>query len=121
MNSIYELLATALDLLTGGSLDYKEPHGPAQSRIDAGLRLLEAGKVAPTDTPGCYLVTSQEGKKEYYVSAVWGDLSCTCEDAMNTKHNPTGICLHQIAAVTYEAMQQVFAQMDAVDAQRSVA
>jgi hypothetical protein len=40
---------------------------------------------------------------------------------MNTKHNPTGICLHQIAAVTYEAMQQVFAQMDAVDAQRSVA
>jgi uncharacterized Zn finger protein len=121
MNSVYELLATVLDLLTGGSLDYKEPHGPAQSRIDAGLRLLEAGKVAPTDTPGCYLVTSQKGKTQYYVSAVWGDLSCTCEDAMNTKHNPTGVCLHQVAAVTYDAMQQVFAQMDAIDAQRSVA
>jgi hypothetical protein len=115
MNPVLELIATVLDLLTGGSLDYKEPHGSAESRIDAGIRLLETDKVKPTATPGCYLVTSQQDKKEYYVSAIWGDLSCTCEDALNTKHNPTNICKHILGAVTYEAMQRTFAQMDAME------
>lgn len=114
MNDIHLLILHILDLLTGGSLDYKQPHGVSDSRIEAGLRLLDADAVAPTDTPGCYRVRSEvNGKRDYYVSAIWGDLSCPCEDATNKKYNPIGLCKHQICAVVYEAQQMVFAQMTA--------
>jgi hypothetical protein len=117
-NFVFDLLANALDLLTGGSLDYKEPHGRDESRIDAGLRLVTADAVQATDTPGVYLVKSDDRRKAaapYVVCAEWGSLSCTCEDATISSSNPTGICKHQLAAVTMEAMRLVFAQMEAYE------
>jgi hypothetical protein len=125
MNPVLEILASALELLAGGALDYKTPHGKDNSRIEAGIRLVQEDAVKPTEAPGVYLVKSNDRSKKgvwYYVCAEWGSLSCTCEDATISPHNPSGICLHQIAAVTMEAMRMTFAQMDAIEnAQRSEA
>jgi uncharacterized Zn finger protein len=125
MNPAYLLILHVLDLLTGGSLDYKQPHGAADSRIEAGLRLVEENAVRQADTPGAYIVAYSKGDKGldpdviarggYYVSALWGDLSCECRDSKNAENNPIGLCKHQIAAVVVEAQQMVFAQMDAME------
>lgn len=117
MNFVYLLIVHVLDALTGGSLDYKQPHGRFDSRIDAAFALLEDGAVEPTGAFGYYRVKSEDrtSKKSYYVCALRGDLSCECEDATNTKNNPTNICKHCLAAVVYDAQRQTFAQMDATE------
>jgi hypothetical protein len=116
MNDVYLLLMHSLDLLTGGSLDYKVPHGKDQSRIEAGLRLAEDDAIHPTTTPGIYVVRSDDRTKkglQYIVCAEWGNLSCTCEDATIGPSNPVGVCKHQISAIVMEAQRMVFAQIDA--------
>jgi hypothetical protein len=116
MNDVYLLLMHTLDLLTGGSLDYKVPHGKDQSRIEAGLRVLDTEAIHPTEVPGVYMVKSDDKTKKgthYIVCAEWGSLSCPCEDATISDSNQTGICKHIVAAATMEAQRMVFAQIDA--------
>jgi hypothetical protein len=60
--------------------------------------LIKADKLRPLDRPGMYRVTSRDGKRTYFSSA----LSCPCQ--------ARGLCLHRCAAAIADAYLE-FAEM----------
>jgi hypothetical protein len=61
-----------------------------EQRADAKA-LIKAGKLRPLDRPGMYRITSRDGKRTYFTSA----LSCPCQ--------ARGLCLHRCAAAIADA------------------
>jgi hypothetical protein len=115
MNPVTVAMATFLDNLTGGSLDYKSAHPDGDSRAQAGARLFEhEDAIQELGTPGLYRVKSRtDGRVWYRVHAIGPDLSCECED--HRAHAPH-ICAHIIAAVWHFALGQALAEQIERDA-----
>jgi hypothetical protein len=112
MNPITTAMATFLDNLTGGSLDYKSAHPDGDSRAQAAARLFEdEGAIRPTRTPGQYIVESrrerdERGKPKLYMVNALGDVSCECEDHLTRAPH---ICVHIIACCWHYALWLAFA------------
>lgn len=111
MENFAALLATYfLDILSGGSLDYSEPHHGDTSRIDAGIRIANTGGVRSAKTPGTFWVRSEDNhRKEYLVYAVKGDVSCECTDHL---HRAPHVCKHIVAATYTHAHGMAFADAE---------
>lgn len=111
-NPIVQIAARVIEALACGNLDYREGRNGHKSRAEAAAALFDT--VAETGTPGFYLVKSEDEetpKRIYRVHALSPDFSCECEDALNTKNNPTGICKHQIAAIMYHTIKEVLSEL----------
>lgn len=97
------------DTLTANQLAYKEPHPHGdESRFQAAARLVDEGGVVSLGA-GYYRVRSDEPKAKrlhYDVCAIPGELACDCSDGTHSKHNKTGVCKHQLAAIMVQAIQE---------------
>jgi hypothetical protein len=112
-NPIVDIAARAIELLAGGSLDYRDGRNGHHSRVEAGAALLDADAVRETGAPGYYRVRSEETARRFYsVCALPGELSCECDDSLRSKNNPTGLCKHILAAVLYHAAREVLAELE---------
>jgi hypothetical protein len=112
INPVYNLLALFGDGLTAYQLAYKGDHPTHDdTRFSAAARIASNSfGVIPYDAPGYFSVMSDDPKqpeRRYDVCALPGELSCTCSDGTNSKHNKTGICKHTAAALMRYVLEEV--------------
>lgn len=111
VNPVYRLLSLFGDGLTAYQLAYRgaRPTGD-DTRFEAAARIASTRDgVIPYDTAGYYSVMSDDPKqpaRRYDVCGLPGELSCTCSDGTNSKHNKTGICKHTAAALMRYALEE---------------
>ena len=109
------LIATCLDLLTCGNLEYKSAHDKADSRAIAAARLVNEDAIYATPVEGYYKVKSDhlrksDGSPVYYDVVMTGDESaCQCQDFyMRGKDGePPMICKHRIGVAMFAAIHKV--------------
>lgn len=109
MNTLLNAFALFGDKLTAYQLEYREPHPHGdETRFQAGARLASMGGVIPFDTPGYFVVVSDDPRRvaPYNVCALPGELFCPCPDGTHSKHNQSGLCKHVIGALIVATIQE---------------